>query len=69
MLVRMTVELAGRDFFLAPGDEMEFPDAEAVRLVAAEYAVPVATQEIERAVSFDPAIEVRRRGRPRKETI
>lgn len=67
MLVRMLVELAGRDFFLAPGDEREFPDAEAVRLISAEYAVPVTGDEIERAVAVDEAIEVRRRGRPRKE--
>ena len=40
---------------------------EAVRLIAAEYAVPVVVgEEIERAIAVAPAIEVRRRGRPRK---
>ncbi|MCA6098860.1 hypothetical protein [Bradyrhizobium australafricanum] len=62
----MTVELAGRDFFLAPGDKREFPDAEALRLIAAEYAVAVSEQDIERAIDINPAIEIRRRGRPRK---
>jgi hypothetical protein len=67
MLVRMLVELSGPGMLLAPGDERDFPDAEAVRLIAAEYAVPVAEHRVERAVVAEPATEQRRRGRPRKE--
>jgi hypothetical protein len=70
MLVRMLVELSGPGMLLAPGDEREFPDAEAIRLIAAEYAVPVAERQVERAVLEQPA-ETRaphgRRGRPRRE--
>jgi hypothetical protein len=66
----MTTSIAGAGFVLHPGDEREFPDAEAMRLIAAEYAIPVAERKIERAVSFDLAAEMRRdeprrRGRPR----
>lgn len=68
MLVRMLVGLSGPAYSLGPGDEREFPDAEAVRLIAAEYAVPVSELSIERTVVADPAIEVRRRGRPRKDS-
>jgi hypothetical protein len=66
MLIRMTTSIAGAGFVLHPGDEREFPDAEAVRLIAAEYAVPVVNDEIERAVVEEPAMEIRKRGRPRK---
>ena len=48
MLVRMTVGLAGATVAV-PGDEMDFPDAEAVRLVEAGFAVPIAPK-IERAI-------------------
>lgn len=67
MLVRMLVQLSGPSMLLEPGDERDFPDAEAVRLIAAEYAVPVAEQSVERAVVSEPANELRKRGRPRKE--
>lgn len=62
----MTTSIAGVGFDLHPGDEREFQDAEAIRLISAEYAVPVAA-ETERAVLFAPAAGVRRRGRPRKD--
>lgn len=68
----MQVELSGRDYFLSPGDEREFSTAEALRLIAAEYAVPVASAGIERAIAIEPALEIRadytgkRRGRPRR---
>lgn len=74
MLVRMLVQLSGPGMLLEPGDEREFQDAEAMRLIAAEYAVPVVGCDSERAIAFEPAIEVRaeytgkRRGRPRKES-
>lgn len=67
MLVRMLVQLSGPGMLLEPGDERDFPDVEAVRLIAAEYAVPVAEQGVERAVVAEPATELRKRGRPRKE--
>lgn len=67
MLVRMLVQLSGPGMLLEPGDERELPDADAVRLIAAEYAVPVSEQEVERAVVAEPAVETRKRGRPRKE--
>jgi hypothetical protein len=47
MRVRMLVGLAG-GIFLSPGDEAEFADAEAIRLIDAGFAVP-AEKKIERA--------------------
>lgn len=68
MLVRMLVQLSGPGMLLEPGDERELPDADAVRLIAAEYAVPVSEQEVERAVVAEAAVETRKRGRPRKDS-
>lgn len=70
MLIRMTTSIAGAGFDLHPGDETDrFPADEALRLIAAEYAVPVAGDEIERAVDL-PVMETRvphgKRGRPRR---
>jgi hypothetical protein len=48
MRLRMLVGFAG-GFTLIPGDEAEFADAEAMRLIDAGFAVPVSTP-IERAV-------------------
>ncbi len=42
MRVRMLTGLSGPAYSLARGDEREFSDAEAIRLVEAGYAVPVA---------------------------
>lgn len=64
MMIEMTVGLSGPTLTLDPGDRRDFPQAEALRLIEAGFAVPVAEREIERAVD-DPVIE-RRRGRPRK---
>ncbi len=50
MLVRMVVGLAGPTTSLAPGDEADFPQAEALRLIEAGYAVPAVEAKIERAV-------------------
>jgi hypothetical protein len=58
MLIRMTVGLCGPTMTLEPGDEREFPQDEAVRLIAAGFAVPVVTTAIEIAVA-DPVMEVR----------
>jgi hypothetical protein len=41
MLLKMTVGLSGPLFNLSPGDERDFDDAEAERLVAAGFAVKV----------------------------
>lgn len=54
----MTVDLSGPGLLLAPGDEHEFPQDEAVRLISAGFAVPVSEPKIERAV-LAPVIETR----------
>lgn len=41
MRLRMLTGLSGPEITLGPGDEHDFPTEEAMRLVAAEYAVPV----------------------------
>jgi hypothetical protein len=48
MRLRMLVGFAG-GFTLIPGDEAEFADAEAIRLIDAGFAVP-AKPKLERAV-------------------
>jgi hypothetical protein len=58
MLVRMVVGLSGPTMTLAPGAERDFPQDEAVRLIKAGYAVPVAEAQIERAV-IQPVTETR----------
>lgn len=65
MLLRMCVSIAGPAYVLNPGDEHEFPQDEAVRLVSAGFAVPVAESKIEIAVA-EPVLEKRGPGRPRK---
>jgi hypothetical protein len=55
MLIKMTVGLAGPAYVLNPGDEREFPQDEALRLVAAGFAVPVSEIKIERAIVDAPA--------------
>lgn len=65
MLIRMLVGLSGPAYTLSPGDERDFPQDEAVRLINASYAVPVSEREIE-TTDARQAQEVRRRGRPRK---
>lgn len=63
MNIRMLVGLSGNEYSLSPGDEREFPDAEAIRLIEAGYAIPVAEEIVERAVA-QPASERRgKRGR------
>lgn len=58
MQVRMLVGLSGPAINLIPGDEHAFEQAEAVRLIEAGFAVPVAPK-VERAVK--PAPEKRKR--------
>ena len=57
MLVRMRVGLSGPTLLLNPGDEHDFPEAEAKRLIRDGAADPIAP-ELERAVT-----EPHRRGR------
>jgi hypothetical protein len=52
MRVRMLAGFAGA-MVLIPGDEAEFADAEAIRLIDAGFAVPIA-KPIERAVKAAP---------------
>lgn len=54
----MRTGLSGSEYTLQPGDEHDFPDDEAIRLINAGYAVPVAGTKIETAVRPAP-IEVR----------
>lgn len=58
MRVRLLVGLSGPAYNLAPGEEFDFPQAEAARLVDAGYAVPAAERKIERAV-VAPVLEKR----------
>ncbi|WP_455918847.1 hypothetical protein [Ensifer canadensis] len=50
MRIKMLVGLAGNEYSLAPGDERDFPDGEAIRLVEAGYAVPAVAEKTEQAV-------------------
>ena len=59
MRVRMMVGLSGPTINLIPGDEADFPQAEALRLVEAGFAVPVVEAKVERAVK--PARKVEKR--------
>jgi hypothetical protein len=60
MKIKMLTSIAGVDFALAVGDETtRFSDAEATRLIAAGYAVPVSEPVVERAVR-KPAPERRK---------
>lgn len=63
MKIKMLVGLAGNEYSLAPGDERDFPQNEAIRLIDAGYAVPAAEERIERAVAT-PVIEKRKKGKP-----
>ena len=56
MKVRMLVGLSGREYSLAPGDEWEFGEAEASRLIAAEIAE-----------AAEPGTTPERHGRHRKQ--
>lgn len=55
MKIQMLTSIAGVDFALAVGEETtRFPDPEALRMIAAGYAVPVAEPVLERAVKKTP---------------
>ena len=59
MLVRMVVGLSGPATSLSPGDQADFPQAEALRLIEAGYAVPVVEAKVERAVKPVRKVEKR----------
>lgn len=59
MLVRMVVGLSGPAINLIPGDEADFPQAEALRFVDAGIAVPVSEPKVERAVKANRKAEKR----------
>lgn len=62
MKIKMLVSLAGNEYSLSPGDERDFAQAEAIRLIDAGFAVPVAEEKTERAVA-QPATEKRKKGK------
>lgn len=64
MLVRLLVGLSGPAYSLGPGDERDFPQEEAVRLIEAGYAVPTSGRVVE-TTERSPAPE--RRGRRKKD--
>jgi len=66
VIVRMTAGLSGPHYSLAVGDEHEFPDAEAIRLINAGYAVPVRGTQVELAVQPSPPEAEGRRPRSRR---
>ncbi len=59
MQVRMIVCQAGVEFVRNPGDVLEVPQAEALRMIEAGIAVPVALAKQERAVPPQSAREQR----------
>jgi hypothetical protein len=63
MLVRMTTGLSGPAFSLSRGDERDFPDGEAIRLINAGYAVPVEARQAE-FTTLPPAAETRQKPEP-----
>jgi hypothetical protein len=66
VIVKMTVGLSGPAYLLNPGDTRDFPQDEALRLIAAGFAVPVSEPQIERAVA-PTAPETRETFVPRKQ--
>lgn len=51
MKIKLLVSFAGADFALDAGAETDrFPDAEAIRMIEAGYALPAADVEVERAI-------------------
>ena len=65
MKVKMLVGLSGNEYSLSPGDERDFPDAEAIRLIEAQYAVPVIEVDDTETADRKPVLE-RRTGKKAK---
>lgn len=59
MKIRMLTSLSGPAYCLSNGDERDFPQDEAVSLIEAGYAVPVAAEKRETATKKTPAQETR----------
>lgn len=64
MLIRLLVGLSGSAYSLGPGDERDFPQDEALRLVSAGYAVPSVEDVVETTTVKRPAAERRTRKKP-----
>lgn len=58
MKIKMRVSFSGAGFVAGPGDEIERPDDEAIRLITKGYADPLGPMPPERAVK-PPAPETR----------
>lgn len=63
MMIELLVGLSGPAYSLGPGDRRDFPQGEAIRLIEAGFAVPVAERQIE-TTEAEPPAERRKRGRP-----
>lgn len=61
MKIKMLTGLSGPEYNLAPGDERDFEDAEAIRLVSAGFAVPSDAAPVE-VTSKKAAVETRKKG-------
>lgn len=59
MKIKMRVHFAGAGFSATPGDEIERPDDEAIRLIKKGYAVPLGAMPVETAVPQAPVVETR----------
>lgn len=57
MKLKVLVGMSGPAYTLSPGDEREFPEAEAIRLIGAGYAV--AAPEKPEAAAKKAAVETR----------
>ncbi len=58
MKIKMRVHFAGAGFSAAPGDEIDRPNDEAIRLINKGYAVPLGAMPVETAVRV-PVVESR----------
>ena len=56
MRIKMLTSIAGQNFSLSPGDEADFSDDEAKRLIQAGYAEPV---RVKRTATKSKAYEKR----------
>lgn len=58
MMIELLVGLSGPTYSLDPGDRQDFPQSEAIRLIEAGYALPVAECQMERP-RVEPVVEKR----------
>ncbi|MFE3839414.1 hypothetical protein [Pseudogemmobacter sonorensis] len=57
MKIKALIGMAGPEYVLSPGDERDFPEVEALRLVSAGYAVAV--EEKRETATKKPVAEIR----------